>query len=44
MLKTLAAAAALLARGGKRIPPGLAYFSFDNFRARVHTIINELRK
>jgi glycosyltransferase involved in cell wall biosynthesis len=34
----------LLARGGRQIPPGLAYFSFDNFRARVHTIINELRK
>jgi glycosyltransferase involved in cell wall biosynthesis len=34
----------LLAGGEKRIPPGLEYFSFQNFTARVHAIISELRK
>ena len=34
----------LLARGGKRIPPGLDYFSFENFESRVHSIVNELRR
>jgi phosphatidylinositol alpha-1,6-mannosyltransferase len=34
----------LLARREKRIPAGLDYFSFDNFRARVYAILNELRR
>lgn len=34
----------LLARGTKQIPPGLDYFSFENFTSRVHTIVNELRR
>jgi glycosyltransferase involved in cell wall biosynthesis len=34
----------LLGRREKRIPAGLDYFSFDNFRARVHAIVNELRR
>ena len=32
----------LLARGEKKIPAGLDYFSFANFQARVHAIVNEL--
>jgi len=32
----------VLARGEKKIPEGLDYFSFANFQARVHAIVNEL--
>ena len=32
----------LLARGEKKIPAGLDYFSFENFQARLHAIVSEL--
>jgi phosphatidylinositol alpha-1,6-mannosyltransferase len=31
-----------LENGQRRVPPGLDYFSFDNFRRRVHDIVDEL--
>jgi glycosyltransferase involved in cell wall biosynthesis len=32
-----------LEKGEKKVPEGLDYFSFDNFRRRVHAILDELR-
>jgi glycosyltransferase involved in cell wall biosynthesis len=31
-----------LAAGGKQIPEGLAYFSYENFERRTHAIIDAL--
>ncbi len=33
-----------LARAEKKIPEGLAYFSFENFKARTHAIVDECRR